>query len=114
MSKFLEIGLIIVAVSAVAVADVFTKRIASSTSSYASALKNPLIIAVVILYVLQIAIFLYVFVKKGELGTVGVIQTALYALIVITSGILFFNEKMTLLKAIGMGLAVIGVILLNL
>jgi len=71
-------------------------------------------IAVVALYLLQIAIFLYVFVKKAELGTLGIIQTALYAIIVIGSGVLFFNESITLIKGIGIGLAIVGVILINL
>ncbi|OGY16879.1 MAG: hypothetical protein A2785_03900 [Candidatus Chisholmbacteria bacterium RIFCSPHIGHO2_01_FULL_49_18] len=85
-----------------------------SASNFWTAIRNPLMIAVVALYLLQIAIFLYVFVKKAELGTLGIIQTALYAIIVIGSGVLFFNESITLIKGIGIGLAIVGVILINL
>lgn len=114
MNKLLEILLIVIAVSAVAIADVFEKKIAVNVSSFWTAIRNPLMIAVVMLYLLQIAIFLYVFVKKAELGTLGVIQTALYAVIVIGSGVLFFNEHISLLQGFGIGLAIIGVVLINL
>ncbi len=114
MNKLLEILLIVIAVSAVAVADVFTKKIAHNTASFSTAIKNPLILGVIALYLIQIVIFLYVFVKKAELGIVGIIQTALYAVIVIGSGVLFFNEEISLLQGIGMVIAIVGVVLMNL
>ena len=114
MSKLLEIGLIIIAVSCVAVADVLIKKAAFNVSSFWVSLKNPLMLAAVVLYLSQIVIFLYVFVKKAELGAVGVIQTALYAVIVIGSGILFFHEDFSVTQIIGMILAIIGVVLINL
>ena len=114
MNKIFEIVLVVIAVSSVAIADVFEKKIAVKASNIWTALRDPLIIAVISLYLLQIFIFLYVFVKKAELGFVGIVQTALYAIIVIGSGVLFFEEQISLLKGIGMALAVIGVILINL
>jgi len=114
MSKPALIGIIIAAASAVAVADVLIKKIFSPRTGFLTDIKNPLIFAVVGLYALQILAFSLVFDKKAELGTVGIIQTALYALIVVGSGILFFQEGMSAIKGIGMGLAVLGVILLNL
>ncbi|MFO0704920.1 MAG: hypothetical protein U0517_03075 [Candidatus Andersenbacteria bacterium] len=114
MNKLTMLLFIVVAVTAVAVADVLTKKVSVGTDSYAQAIRNPLMLIVVALYILQILIFLYVFVKKAELGTVGIVQTALFALIVLGSGILFFNERFTLLKAIGVGLAIVGVALLSL
>jgi drug/metabolite transporter (DMT)-like permease len=114
MNKLAQIGIIIVAVIAVAVADVLTKKVAFNVSSFGAALRNPLMLAVVALYLVQIALFLYVFVKKAELGTVGIIQTTLFAIIVLGSGLLFFGETMTLTKAIGILLAVVGVVLIGL
>ncbi len=114
MNKLLEVGLIVIAVSAVAVADVFEKKIAVDVSSFWTAVRNPLMMAVAALYGLQIAIFLYVFVKKAELGTLGIIQTALYAIIVIGSGVIFFNEHISMMQGIGIGLAIVGVVLINL
>jgi len=114
MNKLLQLGLIVVAVTAVAIADVLTKKIAFNVDSYIVALKNPLIFAVVALYLLQIGIFLFVFVKKAELGIIGMLQTALFAVIVIGSGVIFFKEKISPVQAIGMGLAIVGVMLTNL
>jgi drug/metabolite transporter (DMT)-like permease len=114
MNKILEIGLIIVAVSAVAIADVFIKKATSVADNFKTVLKNPLMLAVLGLYLIQILIFTYVFVKKAELGAVGIIQTALYAVIVIGSGIIFFKEEVSLWQGIGMALAIIGVIVINL
>lgn len=114
MNKLAQIGIIVVAVVAVAVADVLTKKVAFNATSYAAALKNPLMIAVVALYLVQIGLFLYVFFRKAELGTVGIIQMALFAVIVVGSGMLFFGEHMTVVRAVGMGLAILGVVLVGL
>jgi drug/metabolite transporter (DMT)-like permease len=113
MNKLAEIGLIVIAVSAVAIADVFIKKAAFS-ADFKAVLKNPLMLAVVGLYLIQILVFAYVFAKKAELGAVGIIQTALYAIIVIGSGIIFFKEDVSLQQGIGMALAIIGVIVINL
>ncbi|MDP9249131.1 MAG: hypothetical protein M3M85_01290 [bacterium] len=70
-------------------------------------------LAVVGLYVVQILIFTYVFMKRAELGVVGVIQTALYAVIVIGSGVIFFKEEVSVQQGLGMALAILGVIIIN-
>jgi len=114
MNKILEIVLIVLAVAAVAVADALAKKVGVTASSFSAALKNPLMLAVAGLYVVQIIIFTYVFFKKAELGAVGIIQTALYALIVIGAGVIFFKEEIGLVQGMGMVLAVVGVILTSL
>jgi drug/metabolite transporter (DMT)-like permease len=114
MNKLLEIGLIIIAVVAVGIADVLTKKVAFNVNSFSVAIKNPLMLAVIALYLVQVLVFLYVFVKKAELGVVGIIQTALYAIIVIGSGIFFFKERVHLTQGIGMAIAILGVVLMNL
>ena len=114
MSKLVEIGLIVLAAFAVGLADVIIKEDAFNVSHLSMAIKNPLTIAVVFLYCVQILIFSFLFVKKAELGIVGIVQTALYAIIVVASGILFFHEKITLIHMIGVVLAIIGVVLTNL
>ena len=114
MGKILEIFLICVAVAAVAVADALAKKVGVTAGSFPVALKNPLMLAVAGLYLLQILIFTYVFFKKAELGAVGIIQTALYALIVIGAGVIFFKEEISLVQGVGMALAVVGVILTSL
>jgi len=114
MNKFLGIALITIAVIAVGIADVLTKKIAFHSDNFWTALRNPLMFAVAALYITQIMVFLFVFVKKAELGIVGIIQTALYAIIVILSGILFFNEDISVVQGVGIGVAILGVILINL
>lgn len=113
MNKLTVVMLIILGVAAVAIADVFIKKVTSGTDNFWVAAKNPLMLAVIGLYLVQIIIFSYVFIRKAELSSVGIIQTALYALIVIGSGVLFFKEDITMQKGIGMTLAILGVLLIN-
>lgn len=112
MNKLLYTALIIAGVVAIAVADILLKK-AAGTGSYVSALKHPLIPVVVLLYLFQVVVFLFVFVKRVDLSAVGVLQTALYAVIVLGAGVLFFNEEISLVKGIGIALALIGVALIN-
>ncbi len=114
MNKLLLTTVVIFGVASVAAADVLIKKVFAPRTSFWIDIRNPWMIGVIILYLAQILNFAYVFDKKAELGIVGIIQTALYAIIVIGSGILFFHEKVTLVQTIGMGLAIAGVICMNL
>lgn len=114
MNKLFQTGLVILAVVAVAVADVMIKKIFTPRTTFWTDLANPLMWVVAALYLGQILIFAYLFDRNVELGIVGIIQTALYAAIVVGSGILFFNEDISLVQGIGIGLAMLGVVLMNL
>ena len=114
MSKILEISLIVLAALAVGLADIIIKKETFSVDSLSAALKNPLTILIILLYCVQIVIFSFLFVRKAELGIVGIMQTALYAVIVVASGILFFHEKITLIHMVGVALAILGVVFVNL
>ncbi len=114
MNKLIQLGLIVVGVSAVAIADVFVKKVFSPRTGFFTDIKNPLMLAIVALYLLQIIIFAYIFDRKAQLGVVGILQTALYALIVIGSGVLFFQEGFSARQIVGMVLAFVGVILMTL
>jgi drug/metabolite transporter (DMT)-like permease len=105
---FLFFGLL-----AVSVADVLIKKMCHGQTTDLDALRSPLALAVVGLYAVQIVAFVHVFVKKAELGLVGIAQTVIYAIIVLGSGVLFFEEKLTLQKGIGAVLAIGGVALMN-
>jgi drug/metabolite transporter (DMT)-like permease len=113
MSKIVQIALIVVAASSVAIADVLIKKAAFHTENFWEALKSPILLAAIALYIVQMLVFLYVFVHKAELGIVGIIQMVLYAIIVIGAGVLFFQEDISLLQGIGIGIALVGVILMN-
>jgi multidrug transporter EmrE-like cation transporter len=113
MNKLLTIGLIMVGVTAVASADVLIKKVFAPRSEFLIDAKNPLMLLVLLLYLVQVFVFSFVFDKKADLAIVGIVQTALYAIIVIGSGLLFFNEKLTFVQGVGIGLALAGVTLMN-
>lgn len=114
MEKIIQIGFIIIAAASVAAADILIKKSAFQTQSLSTALKNPLMIIAATLYLLQIVLMSYIFVKKWDLGIVGIMQMAVFGTIIIIFGIAFFQEKITLLHGIGMALALIGAIFMNL
>jgi len=113
MQKAVQIILILLAGASVGVADFLLKKI-SRGQTFIQAVGNPWIAAVAALYIIQISIFIYLFVKKWELGIVGVLQIVLYTAIVVGGGWLFFKEKLSPVQGIGMGLALLGAVLMNL
>lgn len=111
--KFGYTGLLILAVTAVAIADVFLKK-ASTGNGLIDALKSPWMFGAIALYLFQIFFFTYVFVSGEELVEVGVLQTALYAIIVLLAGFVIFKESVQPVEIVGMILAGIGVTLMSL
>lgn len=112
--QFLNLALVIFAVSSVALADVCIKQATIGGGSLAAMLFHPWMIAAYALYLFQIIVFAYLFIHGEELLYVGILQTALYALIVISAGFLLFNEGFTHLQIVGGLLAIAGAILMNL
>ncbi|MCX6078561.1 MAG: hypothetical protein NTW32_03415 [Chloroflexi bacterium] len=103
--------LIILAVTAVAVADVLLKKAANS--SQVNTLKSPWLYMAIGLYLLQISIFTIAFIAGWKLSIIGALQTALYALIVLLSGAILFHESLTRVQVAGILLAFGGVVLIN-
>src|SRR3989344_7038176 len=101
MNKFLEICLILTAGAVVAVADVIIKKIVFTGIDFKTALKDPRMLLVLGLYMVQIILFLYLFTTKSYLSFVGIGQAVIYTIIVIGSGTLLFNEAITFTQAIG-------------
>ncbi|MDQ3090010.1 MAG: hypothetical protein M3Q24_02565 [bacterium] len=110
--KLINIFLLL-AVAAVAMADVFLKK-ASLGGSLMSALKSPWMIGAILLYLFHIFFFTYIFVSGKNLVGVGVMQTALYATIVLLAGFFIFNETLKPIEIVGMILAASGVVLMSL
>jgi multidrug transporter EmrE-like cation transporter len=104
--------IVLLAGIAVAIADGMIKKTAIGVS-FADALKNPLMIGVVFLYLVQIAFFTYVFVNGWQLGVVGVLQMVAYSVFIILTGVFVFKESFTVTQYFGFVLAVSGVILIN-
>lgn len=113
MFNLLHTFLIALAVASVAIADVFLKQAAVS-GNLSLTLKSPWLLGAIILYLYQILFFTYVFVTGGKLSFVGSLQTVLYALVVIGAGIFLFQEKLTGVQVLGITLAIVGAILINL
>ncbi|MEA2701316.1 MAG: hypothetical protein QOE22_25 [Candidatus Parcubacteria bacterium] len=111
--SFIQTGLIILAVSAVAIADVFLRK-TQSLGSFSKALTSPWLMGAVALYILQIAIFTYLFSKGAELSYVGVLQVVFYALIVLIAAVVLFKEPIGTLQIVGTAFALIGVVLMSL
>ena len=104
--------IVLIAVSAVAIADVLLKK-AQSLGSLTKAIMSPLMLGAVVLYLVQIFFFMYLFMSGEKLTQIGIIQTVLYAVIVLGSGILFFGETLTGLQICGVILAITGIVLIQ-
>ncbi|MBI4095083.1 MAG: hypothetical protein HY435_02745 [Candidatus Liptonbacteria bacterium] len=113
MPKLLHIGLLILAVSAVAIADALLKKAAVGGGGFTEALKSPLMIGAILLYLFQIFFFTYIFVAGWKLSIVSILQTGLYALITLTAGVLFFGESLNTVQITAIVLTLTGVVLLN-
>jgi drug/metabolite transporter (DMT)-like permease len=113
METALQYLLVLLGGACVAIADVLIKRAAHPHEKLLDALNDPIMIPVALLYLCQIVIFSYVFLKRWELGLVGVLQMVCYTIIIIISGALFFNEKVTIPHAIGIVAAITGIVLMN-
>jgi len=106
-------ALLIFAASAVAIADVLLKRV-HGAGSVLKALSSPWMIAAIGLYIVQIIIFTHLFISGAKLSYIGALQTVLYASITVLAGILVFHETVSLTQAIGIGLAFLGALLMQL
>jgi len=111
--SFTHAILLILAVSAVAIADVLLRE-AQPLGSLSKALISPWVLGAVALYLFQIIIFTYLFVSGGHLLNVGLVQVVLYEFIVVIAAVVLFKETITTIEAVGAFFAVIGMVLLNL
>ena len=111
MVNFVHLGAIVLAGLAVAIADALIKK-TSVQGDLWLAFKNPWMVAVVTLYILQILFFVYVFMNDWQLGIVGNLQMVVYSLTVVITGLLFFGETISLIQGIGIILALVSVVLM--
>jgi len=111
-SKLTQFVLIGAAVVAVAVADVLLKK-ATVNGSVEHALRSPWLWGAVGLYLLQIGFFTRAFVAGWPLSHIGVLQTALYASIVLVAAVVLYRETVTPTQVVGLVLAIGGVVLIN-
>ena len=113
MGKPLFNLLLVLAVVAVALADVMLKK-AAITGNFSRALVSPWMVAALLLYLFQVVFFTYAFTIGWPLSIVGSLQTILYALIVIGAGVLFFKESLSVAQGAGILVAFAGIYLMSL
>jgi drug/metabolite transporter (DMT)-like permease len=112
MIKLMHITLMVLAVIAVAVGDVFLKK-AALEGGFTRAMASPWMAAAIVLYLYQILFFTYAFLTGWQLSVIGSMQTVLYALIVLGAGVMYFNESLSIGQGIGVLMAFTGVVLMN-
>ncbi|MEI7845135.1 MAG: hypothetical protein WCK35_04945 [Chloroflexota bacterium] len=110
--KLAQVGIILLAVMAVASADVMLKK-AADQGSLSNVLISPWLFIAIGLYLVQISFFTIAFIAGWKLSIIGALQTAIYALIVLASGVFFYHESLTRVQLIGTLLAFGGVVLIN-
>jgi drug/metabolite transporter (DMT)-like permease len=103
---------ILAAVISVAIADILLKK-AASHSNLLDALRSPWFAGAAGLYMLQVCFFMYAFIAGWNLTNIGILQTALYAIIVLTAGVFFYNETFTRFQWAGIFIAMSGVLMIN-
>jgi len=111
--KLAQGTIIILAVIAVAVADILLKKAAAQGSIF-QAIRSPWMAGAIGLYLFQIGFFTYAFIAGWKLSIIGALQTALYALIVLAAGVLVYRETLSPIQVAGILLALGGVVLINL
>lgn len=111
--KVLPMLMILLSGALVALADGFIKKASLHQESLVAVLRNPLMIYVAIIYMFAVIAFSVAFIKQWDLGIVGIMQIIVYAVAVVLGGIIFFHEKLTLTHGIGIALALIAAVLLN-
>jgi len=110
--NFVQLGIIILISISVGIADALIKKVAVSGDVW-QALKNPLTILILILYVSQMFFLFYIFRHQWKLSIVGNLQMIFVSLTVVLAGMLIFGEKISILQGVGIVLGLIGIILMN-
>jgi len=110
--KFLQSMLILLAVAAVAVADIFLKK-ATAHGNLFSAIRSPWMYLAIGLYLFQILFFTLAFAGGLKLSMMGAMQTALYGVIVLAAGAFLYKENLSPVQVAGIVMAFAGVVLIN-
>ena len=105
-------GAIFASALLIAIADSLVKKM-SVTGGFIAAATNPWMIAVCILYFIQILLAVYVFINHGEFAVYADVYIIFYSILTVMAGIFIFKEHLTLLQSLGVIFTLIGAILIN-
>lgn len=110
--SFLQTSLIVLAASSVAIADIFLKK-TENLGSIGKALTSPWMLAALALYLFQIVFFTYAFISGFKLINVGVMQVALYSIIILLASFFLFNETLSQIQIFGVFIALVGILFMH-
>ena len=113
MTYLLHLSIIFLSVISIAASDILIKKIAIR-QNFLISLKNPWLLVVFLFYLIQIILLIYIFSRNWNLSIVGNLQIIFYSILLLLAGYLIFGETISLLQTIGIAIALIGVILINL
>lgn len=112
MLNSLQIILILLSALLIGIADALIKKI-SLTHSFLLALKDPWMLAICALYLIQVVMIVYIFAHKGDLVIYGNIFIICYSIITVLLGLLVFKEHVSIVQILGIVLALMGAYLIN-
>ena len=110
--SLIHILILIIAVGNIAIADICIMKAAESQHLVA-ALRSPWMVAALALYFSQIVALTYFFVMGWEFGATSMLQLVIYALVVVAAAVIFFGESMSPMRVLGVGLALVGVAMIQ-
>ena len=111
MLNFSQIVLVFLSALTVIIGDSIVKKI--SIGDFWSVLRDPWMLLVYLLYFLQIAFAVYIFIYKGELAVYANMYIVFYSILGIIFGVMFFKEGLSSIQFSGIILALIGAALMN-
>ena len=112
MFSWFQLGLMILSAFLIAIADSLIKKTSVSGVSYQVFL-HPLMLLSYLLYFIQIVIAYYIFSHGGELSIYTNLFIVFYSVFCVLSGLIVFGEHICLIQQIGIVLALVGAVLIN-
>lgn len=107
-----KLGIIFATALFIALADALIKM-NSVDSSFSVAIKSIWMVPIIILYLAQVMLVVYLFLHKIDLGIMANIFIVFYSMLSLFLGYLMFSERLTPIHGFGIVLALSGVILMN-
>ena len=113
MANLIRLSLVFLSAITIIIADSLIKRI-STGQNFFGVIKDPWMILVYALYLIQIFFAIFIFIFKGELAIYTNLFIIFYGIFGIIIGILFFKETLSVIQIVGIGFGLIGAILMSL
>jgi len=113
MINIFRIILICFSAVAIIVADSFLKKI-STGQSFLNIIKDPWMILVLLLYLIQIFFVIFLFIFKIDLAIYSNLFIIFYGIFGVVIGLICFKESLSPIQMCGIGLGLIGAVMMNL